>query len=72
MSEIEKALKSKEEDFHINNEERLVLIDVLAFVAGALDTNKIWFNSKSQNPYFSKFCKEMAARFANMPVQKEH
>ena len=74
MSEIEKALKTEEEDFHISNDERLMLIDILIFVAAALKSGKLWFNEKGieKNANYIWFCEMIAKKFANMPVEKQH
>ena len=73
-SPIEEALRtSKEgEELHITNEERLTLIEILAFVASLLVKEKIWINGKgSHNLKFAQFCEKMAKKFSNMEVITE-
>ena len=73
MSEIEAALKDEEAPFHISNEERLMLVEVLGCIASVLKAKKLTFETKSgpANSYYADFCLEMAKRFANMPVEQE-
>lgn len=72
MSDIEKALKSEQEEFMINDHERQQLIDMLAMIAAAIKEGKLWFNKpgKEYNKQFADFALMMAERFANMPVNK--
>lgn len=73
-SEIEEALKGETEEFYIDNNERIALCELLACVAAALKTGKLWFNKEgihNQWPYI-KLCDDMAKRFANMPINKEN
>jgi uncharacterized protein YccT (UPF0319 family) len=74
MSEIEKALKTEQEEFYISNEERKQLIDMLTMTSVALRLGKLWFNkpSKEYNKQFADFAETMAKRFANMPVHEEN
>lgn len=72
-SEIEAALKDQEQEFHINDEERITLVEILGCVSAVLMSGDLHFNGKGDhNKTYADFCNEMARRFANMPVHKEH
>lgn len=73
MSEILEALEDEITEFHMTNDERVTLIEMLAFFAGVLETGKIWINKKDrcyQQPYI-ELLKSLAKRFANMRVEQE-
>lgn len=73
MSEIEKALKDEETDLiNISDDERLMLVDVLAFVSHALKKEMIWFNKRGlkHNQQYIEFCQRMAKKFACMKVHQ--
>ena len=73
MSEIDTALKDKDRDFFITNEERQHLVEILANISVVLRAGKLWFNAPGpENIKHAEFCEEIAHRFANMPVQMEH
>ena len=70
-SEIEAALKDQEQDLHINDEERITLVEILGCVSAVLMTGDLHFNGKGDhNMRYANFCNDMARRFANMPVNK--
>lgn len=73
MSDIEAALKDEEAPFHISNEERIMLVEVLGSVASVLKDGKLWFNAQGDkcNHMYADFCLDMAKRFANMPVEQQ-
>lgn len=76
MSEIADALKCNEsapEEFWIADHERKTLIEMLVFIAGALESGRIWFNQegKEHNKPYIDLCQTLAIRFANMPINTE-
>ena len=73
-NKIEELLKDEEHAFWISDKERVALIEILGFVAGALTTGKLWFNKPCAdlNQEYAALCITMAKRFANMPVFKEN
>jgi hypothetical protein len=73
MSDIVEALKGEEKDFWISNDERIALCEMLACVAAALRTGKLWLNSPKAkcNEDYAALAETIARRFANMPVEKE-
>lgn len=72
-SEIEEALKEKEHEFYINNEERITLCEILIYIGDALKSGHVYFNGKGKhNNSYADLCIDIAKRFANMPVHKEN
>lgn len=72
-SQIEAALKGETQDFFITEEERITLVEILGCVCAVLMTGVLHFNGKGDhNKTYANFCYEMARRFANMPIHKEH
>lgn len=70
---IEEALKTRPEEFHITNDERITLIEVLSFISCALKQGQLKFDSagsQTTNAQYGEFCECIARRFANMPVQE--
>lgn len=77
MSKIVDALTCKEtppEEFWIADHERKTLIEMLTFIAGALEKGRIYFNEKGieKNRPYIELCRTIAIRFANMPVREEN
>lgn len=74
QSEIEKALKCGEpEPLNISNDERLMLLEMLACVAGVLRQGKLWFNGPKDpvNEKYADLAESFASKLANMPVELE-
>lgn len=71
---ILEALTGEEEEFYISNSERIMLVDMLAFVSVSLRTGKFFFNKpgKENNRQYAEFAEEMARRLASMPVHEEN
>lgn len=75
MSAIEQHLREcgDGEDFHITNDDRIKLVEILACVCSVLRSGKLWFNEPDAkiNQDHADFCELMSRRFANMKIERE-
>jgi hypothetical protein len=71
--ELAEVLAGEEEEFHLTNNERLNLIQILGMVGAALKDGKLWFNQKGseENLEHASFCLDIASRLSSMPVHEQ-